>query len=180
MFQNLTHETEDWVDIKKYPKYQISSHGRIRNKRTGYILKPFPDKDGYLRVSLGNVNNIYIHRLVCETFYGASPEGKPCVNHIDCDRQNNHVLNLEWCSLSQNTKWAIHKGNINIQQMCDRASEINKKPVKIIELGIIFKSVKDCADFLKVNPNRVSRVLAGERKGQQLHGLHLEYAEEVS
>lgn len=180
MFKNLSHENECWVDTPNFPNHQVSTHGRVRNKKTGHILKPIPDRYGYLRLSIGSVDNVPVHRLVCETFYGPPPEGKTQVNHFDCDRQNNHIFNLGWCSPSENIKWAVYKGNIDMQKLCDRASEVNKKPVKIVELGIIFKSVKDCADFLKINPNRVSRVLAGERKGQRLHGYHLEYVEEVS
>lgn len=67
------HRYEIWLDLKDFPNHQVSSHGRVRNKKTGYILKPFQDRYGYLRVSIGNTDNVYIHDLVCKTFVGPSP-----------------------------------------------------------------------------------------------------------
>jgi hypothetical protein len=166
---------EDWINAYGYPSYEVSTYGRVRNKKTGYILKAFPDRYGYLRLSLGNTDNVYIHRLVCESFYGL-PENESChVNHIDADRQNNHILNLEWCSPSENIRWGVRKGNLNPIKASIRAREINMKPVRIVELDKIFSSVKECAEYLGINPNRVSRCLVGERKGQRLHGYHIEF-----
>lgn len=170
---------ELWADIAWKPSHQISTKGRVRNRRTGYILKPFPDRHGYLRVSLGNYDNVYIHRLVCEAFHGAPPASLYQVNHIDCDRQNNCVENLEWCTASENIAWGVSHGHVNPSRAMERAREINHRPVRIIELDREFPSVKSCAEFLGVNPNRVSRCLRGERKGQRLHNYKIEYLEEV-
>lgn len=168
---------EEWRDLYKFPNHQVSSFGRVRNKKTGYILKPFPDRYGYLRLSLGNVDNVPVHRLVCEAFHGL-PMGERCqVNHIDCDRQNNDASNLEWCTPSENIKWGVSHGRVNPMIGVRRAAEVNLKPVRIIELNKTFNSVKECAEFLGINPNRVSRCLVGERKGQKLHGYNLEYVE---
>lgn len=166
---------EEWIETYTFPNYEISSWGRIRNKRTGYILKPFPDRYGYLRLSLGNVDNVYIHRLVCETFYGPPKDRRYQVNHIDGDRQNNHVLNLEWCSPSENIRWGVSNGNLDPMVGLKRAVEVNSRPVRIVELNMEFPSVKDCAEYLGVHPNRVSRCLVGDRRGQRLHGYHVEY-----
>lgn len=170
---------ELWADITWKPSHQISTKGRVRNSRTGYILTPFPDRYGYLRVSLGNYDNVYIHKLVCETFHGAPPDDSYQVNHIDCNRQNNCVENLEWCTASHNVYWGVLHGNVNPQIGLDRAREANLKPVIIVELNRIFDSVKDCAEFLGVAPTNVSRCLKGSRKGQRLHGYKIEYLEEV-
>lgn len=166
---------EQWADIRRFPNHQVSTYGRIRNKRTGYILKPMSDRYGYLRLSIGNVDNVQIHRVVCDTFHGPPPNANSQVNHIDGDKQNNHVENLEWCSPSENLRHACTHGLLDPSIGLKRAVEVNLKPVRIIETNQIFKSVKDCAEFLGVNPNRVSRCLVGERKGQRLHGYHLEY-----
>ena len=170
---------ELWADISWKPSHQISTKGRVRNSRTGYILKPFQDRYGYLRVSLGNYDNVYIHRLVCETFHGAPADSSYQVNHIDCDRQNNCVENLEWCDASHNIKWGVTHGNVKPLIGLARAREVNLTPVKIVELNRIFCSVKDCADYLGVAPTNVSRCLTGSRKGQRLHGYRIEYVEEV-
>ena len=166
---------EYWSDMDRFPNHQISTYGRVRNKRTGYILKPFADRYGYLRLSIGSVDNVYIHRLVCETFHGLPNDPDDQVNHIDCDRQNNHVDNLEWCTASENIRWGISHGNLNPMKGLDRAREVNKKAVRIIETGNVFNSVKECAEYFGVNPNRVSRCLVGSRKGQRLHGYHVEF-----
>ena len=170
------HTYEIWLDLKDFPNHQVSSHGRVRNKKTGYILKPLLDKDGYFRVSLGNVDNVPIHRLVCMTFAGPPPAPGMHVNHIDANRQNNHALNLEWVTPAENVKWGVYKGNIHPEVGLKRAIEVNHKPVRIVELNKTFPSVRDCAEFLGVPPTNVSRCLTGYRKSQRLHGYHLEYA----
>lgn len=166
---------EEWSDLHRFPNHQISTYGRVRNKRTGYILKPFADRYGYLRISIGSVDNVYIHRLVCETFHGSPYDDRTQVNHIDSDRQNNHVDNLEWCNASENVSWAIRHGGLDPMIGLRRAREINMKPVRIIELNKTFDSVRDCAEYLNVKPTIVSRCLVGSRKGQRLHGYHLEF-----
>lgn len=166
---------ERWSVIPQYSNYEISTHGRVRNKRTGRILKPFADRYGYLRVSLGNIDNVYIHRLVAETFFGLPEDPSMQINHIDCDRQNNHVLNLEWCTPKENIRWSVRRGNIDPNIGLRKAREANLKPVRLIETDRYFPCVKDCADFLGVKPTNVSRCLIGERKGQSIHGYHVEF-----
>lgn len=167
--------TEEWITAYGFPSYEISTHGRIRNKYTKRILKQFADRYGYLRVSLGNADNVYIHRLACMSFYGPPENEQMQVNHIDGDRQNNHVLNLEWCTPRENIKWGIHNGNIDPSIGLAKAVEVNRKPVKIVELNETFDCVKDCAEFLGVPPTNVSRCLVGSRKGQRIHGYHIEF-----
>lgn len=164
-----------WVEVDGFPSYEVSNYGEIRNINTGHILQQVPDRYGYLRVSLGNVDNVYVHRVVCENFYGPPRYGLDHVNHIDGDRQNNHVLNLEWCSPSENIRWGVMKGTINPIKGLIKAREANLKPVRIVELNKTFSCVKDCAEFLGVPPTNVSRCLVGKRKGQKLHGYHIEF-----
>lgn len=91
--------------------YKVSNLGRILSlnyRRTGKaeVMNPNEDTDGYLRVKLsknGENKTCYVHRLIAQTFI-PNPENKPEVNHIDEDKTNNKVDNLEW-------KW--HKDNIN-------------------------------------------------------------------
>lgn len=176
----MTYEYEEWIDLypqlHHFPNHQISTCGRVRNKRTGHILKPFSDRYGYLRVSIGNTDNVYIHRLVCEAFFGPAPEGCDQINHIDCNRQNNSVFNLEWCDAKHNIHWGLEHGSIDWKPGIKRAIEVNRTLVRIVETDEIFPSVKDLAEYLNVKPTNVSRVLTGERKGQRLKGYHIEYA----
>jgi len=104
---------EVWKDIKDYEGlYQVSSFGNVRSldridcdgrKRKGRILKPHSAKR-YLAVSLSkcsNVKKIRVHKLVAGYFIKKEKEGL-VVNHIDENKHNNHIDNLEWCTQRQN------------------------------------------------------------------------------
>lgn len=166
-----------WYDLPGHPNHQGSLRGEIRHKKKKNILKPHIDKDGYEVLSLGSANNVKVHRVLCEAFYGPAPEGKTQVNHIDCNRSNNHFMNLEWVTPSENIEWGVRKGNIDPMKGLRKAAEVNPKPVRILETGETFDSVKECAEYFGVNPNNISRVLTGCRKGQRFHGHHLEFME---
>ena len=106
-------QKEIWKPIKDFEtKYEISSKGRIRNLKTGHILKMTNQYGDYFRIILyDEIKNksCYVHRLVAEHFID-NPNNYPCVNHKDLNKQNNNVSNLEWCTYSYNTKDAILKG----------------------------------------------------------------------
>lgn len=170
-------DNEIWRDNPRFPHHQVSSKGRVRNKRNGHVLKPILNKDGYVVLSIGSVDNVPIHRLVMETFVGKATDNRNQVNHIDCNRQNNDLSNLEWCTASENIKWGVLHGRIDPTIGLKKAAEVNPKPVYLSETGQTFSSVKSCAEFLNVQPTRVSRVLTGERKGQAIHGYHIEYVD---
>ena len=94
---------EDWRSIKDYDNYEVSNLGKVRNKKTGRILKP-ANCGGYLSVGLsrkGKTSSHSVHQLVAKAFI-LNPENKPQVNHIDKDGTNNKLSNLEWCSSAEN------------------------------------------------------------------------------
>lgn len=107
---------EVWKPIKGYEgSYEISSIGNVRSidrvikysngkeyHRKGRMLTATDNGNGYLIVGLKNKNH-YVHRLVADAFI-EHPNGKDFVNHIDYDRKNNIVENLEWCTVSENMK----------------------------------------------------------------------------
>lgn len=87
----------------------ISSYGRVKNTITNFYLKPFSNNKGYLLVHLtinGKRSNQLIHRLVAKAFI-PNPDNLPQVNHIDGNKSNNRVNNLEWCTDSYNQNHAI-------------------------------------------------------------------------
>ena len=110
---------EIWKDIEGYEGlYQISNLGRVKSfPRKGTqtkkekILKEKRDKKGYCFVSLNNVGAkpYKIHRLVAQAFI-PNLENKPQINHIDGDKTNNRIDNLEWCNNSENQIHAYKKG----------------------------------------------------------------------
>lgn len=98
---------ENWKDIKGYEGlYQVSDQGNVKGPK-GYILKPQARRHGYLAVYLYKDGcprgHESIHRLVAEAFL-PKPEGATEVNHIDEDKQNNRVSNLEWVTHSENMR----------------------------------------------------------------------------
>ena len=101
---------ENWRDIKGYEGlYKVSNLGRIKSIRNNIYLKPNLQSNGYLRISLsknGKVQYKNIHRLVAEAFIKNDNE-YPIINHIDGNKLNNNVDNLEWCSYQHNNKEAI-------------------------------------------------------------------------
>ena len=110
---------EVWKDvvISDYiTNYQVSNHGRVRNKNTLYVLKQNYDKDGYLTVILnGNVpgySRKKVHRLVAEAFI-PNPDNLPQVMHLDGTRDNNYVINLQWGTCLENNNDPIRKERLS-------------------------------------------------------------------
>jgi hypothetical protein len=99
-------EEEIWKDIANYDNYEVSSFGRVRNKKTGRILKQ-ANMGGYYGVGLSKIKTktFQVHRLVAETFI-INPQNKAHVNHKDKNSLNNHLSNLEWNTPKENN---IHK-----------------------------------------------------------------------
>lgn len=94
---------EIWKKVDGYDNYSVSSEGRVRNDRTGRILKAGRDND-YLKVVLcknGKTKSFSVHRLVAQAFI-PNPLGLPCVDHINCVREDNRAENLKWCSYHEN------------------------------------------------------------------------------
>lgn len=122
---------ELFKDVKGYEElYQVSNLGRVkslpkivgRRLRGETVLAQQRSRHGYYMVDLctnGKRFNASVHRLVAEAFI-PNPDNKPCVNHIDGDKANNCVDNLEWCTHSENQLHA-YKNNL-----CPR----HKKPFK--------------------------------------------------
>lgn len=149
---------EIWKEITGYEGYfEVSNLGNFRSKDRiikykqngtrkypGKSLKVELMQDGYSRIVLmkESVKKRYMcHRLVAETFI-PNPENKPFVNHIDGNRSNNCVTNLEWCTQSENE---IHAVNVLGKTM---KGKTKSKPVKCIENDMIFKSMRSAVEWL--------------------------------
>lgn len=116
---------EIWKDIKGYEdNYIISNCGNIKSKKTNKNVY-FSNSKNYKRVLLsknGKAKGYSVHRLVAQNFI-PNPNNYPCVNHLDCDKTNNRVDNLQWCTYKQNNN---HK-NHNLKRYITNSINIIKK-----------------------------------------------------
>lgn len=128
--------TEIWKKIPGY-KYTISNQGRLQSHhhRKKTIIKPIGKKERYLSYFIcknGTIKKKKCHRLVAEYFIGKCPKGYE-VNHIDGNKKNNHVINLEYITKSENQKHAIRLGLRKVLHGADLNTSIlsDKKVIDI-------------------------------------------------
>ncbi len=121
--------------------YSVSEFGDVRRDKTGRILKQEITRTGYLRIDIGKKIRKQISRLVIESFLGPRPEGMFC-NHIDGDKTNNHISNLEYVTQSDNEKHAYRIGlRISRKGEDSHLSKLTKNDVlEIRKLYIPFKN----------------------------------------
>lgn len=169
---------EKWITLKGYDNfYEISNYGEIKSinrfvrsstgrKRfvMGRMIKQKHNKDGYQFVTLsknGQLQNHYVHRLVAETFI-PNPANKPQVNHIDGNKTNNFINNLEWVSVSENAKHAYKNGlSSNIGATHSFAQKVIDKCT-----GKKYSCIKEAADDLGMNYNTLRNMLCGSNKNK--------------
>jgi len=156
---------ELWKTVKDFPKYECSNTGRIKNKQSGRILKPCPKYSrgewGYLHVSMMTNDNKkskrqFVHRVFAKTWI-PNPDNKPCVNHIDGNKQNNALSNLEWSTWSENNKHAFDTGLKYTKSGKDSPSA--RHCVQISLDGFLlnsFDSIIEASKHTELCPKRIS------------------------
>ena len=168
---------EIWKDIVKHEGYQVSNLGNIKGKNGKILIGGI--KRGYREVILVNNNKRYyklVHRLVAEIFI-SNPENKLQINHIDGNKLNNKVDNLEWCTPNENMK---HAYKIGLQKPLYAKENPRAKKVKQYnlnnELLNHYDGIKEASRINNINPRDITKCCQHKRK--QVGGYIWRYADE--
>ena len=169
--EEIKEDQEIWKEIStsitNYLKiYKVSSNGRIETSKN-HIKKCFCKSNGYYVVSI-NSKLFYVHRLVALTFL-ENPENKEFVNHIDGNKLNNQLTNLEWTTCLENN---IHKINNGLSNWTKKVIQYDKNMNKLNE----FNSIADAARFLNIGKSCVTDNCNGTYKTTKC-GFLFRYAE---
>ena len=156
---------EVWTKVKGLTKYEVSSEGRIRNSKTGRILRTNKNDRGYVQVCLRENNRQFtksVHRLVADSFYDGDHDSFD-VNHIDGNKSNNHISNLEFCTRQENINHAFRTG---LKEPSRRIK------VRVIETGKVYESIRECGRATGCDQSMICQYLAGALKS--VNGYHFE------
>lgn len=136
----------------------IYSDGKLYNRKTKKYRKWSTNNSGYLFVAIaenGKLINVLQHRLLAESFI-PNPENKKEVNHINGNKHDNCLSNLEWCTHSENIKHAYDTG-------------LKKKPhKKVIDTltKTVYESVTDAARAYNISICYMSIMLTGRQRNK--------------
>lgn len=156
---------EIWKPLEGYEGYyKVSSEGRICSWH-GNILKPQKRRHGYLSVWLyknGDRKQVSVHRLVAQTFI-PNPDNLLEVNHLDEDKTNNKVSNLQWCDHRYNTNY----GTTQRRRILKIRNNSRSKPVAMYTKG---------GELVKVFPSLGEATRSGFAGGNILHCIQGKYS----
>ena len=156
--------------IKNYPDYKIDTNGTVTSYIRGKakVLKPQKDTDGYLQVKLSNGISsrlMFVHRLVAETFL-EKEEGCYEVNHVDGNKLNNDVSNLEWCDRRRNM---LHAHDLGLAKTRTPLIATNIETKERTE----FRGQHDAARILGISQGNIAHAL--KRNNGSCGGYRFEY-----
>ena len=161
----MTREDKYTRDVKGYEgRYKVNALGEVFSVKRNIKLSETIDCNGYVKFCLykdGKTHQVKLHRIVAEAFI-PNPLNKREVNHIDGDKKNNAVWNLEWVTSSENSRHATITGLTP-----------NCKAVRIVETGEVFPSLGECARTIGGNAGNISRCLHTD-KSDTHKGFHFE------
>lgn len=153
---------EIWKDVEGYEGlYQVSNFGNLYSSYVKRKLQLSLDKYGYKQVILvknGVRKRHLLHRMVAQEFI-PNHENKPQVNHIDENKTNNTVSNLEWVTSKEN----INHGTRTERQIYTQRI-IQKSKLVICSNGVIYRSTREASRLLGLDNGSLNKVLKGKRK----------------
>lgn len=178
---------EIWKDYPEFPEYyEVSNLGKIRSKnrhykkngkpaynRIGKIMKVRKDWMGYMGILLSVNQSKKYHRkrakMVALTFI-PNPENKPFINHINGNKEDDRIENLEWCTSSENAKHRVHilnKKPYFLPHPGNNGDHVSAKPVLMYDFNGNFIKRYDCVKDARKDGkgrNKVADAARGERK----------------
>lgn len=164
-------EQPRWISVVGNDRYMVNRYGDVMNAETGMILKQTKNKAGYRIVVLYDPishqrKTTRVHRIVAEAFI-ENPLEKEDVNHLDGNKENNCVENLEWATRSENN---YHKCRVLGKKPQNIPNPL--KPVVCVETGEVFESRSAAARKHKTQPVHINECCEGRRK--TAGGVHWE------
>lgn len=163
--------SETWVEVEGYPSYAVSNYGRVMNVHTEQLLSPRPNAGGYLRVRLADpdhrLRDFYIHKLVGQAFWNFAMEDQTI--HYDGDTQNNHATNLR---LRKRARRDFSSRPLDEGESHEYKRQWGHR-VRIVETAEVFRTVRDCADYIGGDYSSIYACLRGDRKSHR--GYSFEY-----
>lgn len=175
---------EIWKSIKGYEDlYAVSNFGKVKSLKYGKILKPQNKGNGYLQVSLcrnGKRKTLLVHRLVAEAFI-PNPYGLPEINHIDENKSNNCVENLEWSDAKYNTNYGSRTKRISAaltnHPVFSKSVEASKFPdFREIELRFVSTAEAGRNGYCNQCVSRCCRGCFNREGNNKYRGLYWRYA----
>lgn len=150
-------------EIIDFESYEISISGEVINTRTGRKLKVGSNQKGYKQVQISNgvkSKTISIHRVVWESYKGVIPKGME-INHIDGNKENNHVANLEVLTRKENMRHAVEIGLIKSGVDCLLSVSVNQIDVITGDVINTYGSIRQAEKITGVHGSSISRVCSG-------------------
>lgn len=146
---------------KELKNYVIYSNGDVFSKRKNKMIKGSTNPKTNYNIVLIDGKHIYRHRLIAENFI-ENKELKRCVNHIDGDKENNCIENLEWCTYKENMKHAIDNNLDGVSGMKNAMSKFNNAQLKeVFNMRKDGKTYRCIAENFNVSQSQIYNIIKG-------------------